>query len=372
MHSFVAHGSSGVGELPLPLSDGSLMSDENIPRIQPVMLGKPFLLPDATTSKPSIYRHRCLVCSVVLHTALCLIGVFLMSGGSGGFGAGEGIGFGDGFGTGDVSIAGYINLAGGTPFGNDQVDDSGFKAPEHPEAVQDAPSRPDTVQDLLPLNEPSALPETEQSASKPLEAIPIPTPESVPEPLEHDPQPQKKIVAEAETKRRNTVTPQASSKKNAKINKASSSDARAGSRGAPADKAGKLVGELGQGGREASGQGQGGGGNAADSDKGGGSGASGFGYALNMVDTMPRVLKKGTAPYPESAKRKRLSGDVVVRFLLSEKGEISHVQVVHAEPPEVFNDAALATIQKWKFSPAIKDGKPVPVWVELPMHFSLR
>jgi protein TonB len=91
-----------------------------------------------------------------------------------------------------------------------------------------------------------------------------------------------------------------------------------------------------------------------------------------MVDKTPQVLKRGPVPYPESARRNRLSGDVLIRFLLNEKGEISHIQVIHADPPEVFNNSALMAIQKWKFSPAVKDGKPVPVWVELPMHFSLR
>ena len=34
----------------------------------------------------------------------------------------------------------------------------------------------------------------------------------------------------------------------------------------------------------------------------GGSGAPGFGYALNMVDQAPKLLNKGTMPYPKAAK----------------------------------------------------------------------
>ena len=91
-----------------------------------------------------------------------------------------------------------------------------------------------------------------------------------------------------------------------------------------------------------------------------------------MVDKKPQVLKRGPIPYPEPARRNGLTGDVVLRFLLSEKGRVSHLQVIHADPPDVFNNAALTAIQKWRFSPAIRDGNPVPVWVDLPLQFSLR
>ena len=36
---------------------------------------------------------------------------------------------------------------------------------------------------------------------------------------------------------------------------------------------------------------------------------------------------------------------------------------------EAFQDSAVNTVKTWKFSPAKKDGKPVPVQITVEMHF---
>ena len=90
------------------------------------------------------------------------------------------------------------------------------------------------------------------------------------------------------------------------------------------------------------------------------------------VDAKPRITKRAKVEYPEAARRKKLTGQVVVRFHLDENGTISRLAVTQAEPAGIFDEAAVAAVKKWKFSPATKDGKPVPYWVELPIHFSLK
>ena len=90
------------------------------------------------------------------------------------------------------------------------------------------------------------------------------------------------------------------------------------------------------------------------------------------VDAKPRITKRAKVEYPEVARRKKLTGQVVVRFHLDENGTISRLAVMQAEPAGIFDDAAVAAVKKWKFQPATKDGKPVPYWVELPIHFSLK
>lgn len=102
-----------------------------------------------------------------------------------------------------------------------------------------------------------------------------------------------------------------------------------------------------------------------------GAGNQGAGFA-GKVDSKPRVLRRSKVKYPELARKSKITGHVLLRFHLDEKGSISRLQVLKADPPGVFEAAALAAVKEWSFAPAIKDGRPVPYWVELPMPFILR
>jgi protein TonB len=90
------------------------------------------------------------------------------------------------------------------------------------------------------------------------------------------------------------------------------------------------------------------------------------------VDSKPKVLSRSKVRYPEMARKNKITGHVLLRFYLDEKGSIFRLQVIKAEPPGIFEDAALASVKQWQFAPAMKDGRPVPFWVELPMPFILK
>lgn len=102
------------------------------------------------------------------------------------------------------------------------------------------------------------------------------------------------------------------------------------------------------------------------------SGAQAFGYNLDSVDKKPQILKNSQVPYPRDARRKKLTGHVLVRFHLDEAGRISQIHIKKSSPPGVFEACTLDEVKKWKFSPAQKGGERVPVWVELPIEFNLR
>ena len=101
-------------------------------------------------------------------------------------------------------------------------------------------------------------------------------------------------------------------------------------------------------------------------------GAQAFGYNLDSVDKKPQILKNSQVPYPRDARRKKLTGHVLVRFHLDEAGRISQIHIKKSSPPGVFEACTLDEVKKWKFSPAQKGGERVPVWVELPIEFNLR
>lgn len=84
--------------------------------------------------------------------------------------------------------------------------------------------------------------------------------------------------------------------------------------------------------------------------------------------TKLEAIKTEKAVYPLQAEEKQLQGEVWVKILVSEAGDVESVEVVSGDP--VLADAAVHAVKKWKFKPFIKDGKPVKVSTKLPFDFA--
>lgn len=63
--------------------------------------------------------------------------------------------------------------------------------------------------------------------------------------------------------------------------------------------------------------------------------------------------------YPRSASRRGIEGSVRVAFTITKDGVVTNARVLKADPPGVFDKAALRAIKKWKFAPKIIDGQAV-------------
>jgi protein TonB len=100
---------------------------------------------------------------------------------------------------------------------------------------------------------------------------------------------------------------------------------------------------------------------------------SGMGTAFEIgeVDTPPQALFRAAPVYPFAAKRRGITGDVVLRFLVDENGQISRISVVSAEPAGVFEDAAIDAVKRWRFKAGIYDGEAVRTWVVAPFQFRI-
>jgi len=85
----------------------------------------------------------------------------------------------------------------------------------------------------------------------------------------------------------------------------------------------------------------------------------------------PTVVDMKKAEYPESAKAKKIQGDVVMDVLIDAQGKVSDVKVVQKLADEL-DAAAAAAIRASTFRPGTKDGKPVPVRVTLTVAFRLK
>ena len=71
-----------------------------------------------------------------------------------------------------------------------------------------------------------------------------------------------------------------------------------------------------------------------------------------------QILSTGDLVYPEKAKKARITGTVTVRYDIQVDGTVTNVSVVTAEPPGVFDSAAVRYVRTWVYIPARKDGTP--------------
>ncbi|MBS1912465.1 MAG: energy transducer TonB [Bacteroidetes bacterium] len=74
--------------------------------------------------------------------------------------------------------------------------------------------------------------------------------------------------------------------------------------------------------------------------------------------------------YPESAQRMGIEGTVIVRVLIDRRGNAVRTLVDRSAHPDLDRAAADAVL-KVAYTPAIQNGRPVPVWIQVPVVFRL-
>lgn len=85
----------------------------------------------------------------------------------------------------------------------------------------------------------------------------------------------------------------------------------------------------------------------------------------------PRVVSATTASYPRHLIHAPQEGLVKVAVLIDEVGNAADMVIIKSTNPE-FNDAAVQTIKKWKFTPSLLDNKPYKSVIHIPIEFRLR
>ena len=76
----------------------------------------------------------------------------------------------------------------------------------------------------------------------------------------------------------------------------------------------------------------------------------------------PMQLVSATgAVYPPQARQQGIEGHVVVRYDVDAQGRVLNATVVSAAPREIFDEAAVQAVERWRFRPAERGGEPQAV-----------
>jgi periplasmic protein TonB len=83
-------------------------------------------------------------------------------------------------------------------------------------------------------------------------------------------------------------------------------------------------------------------------------------------------LENPAPAYPSQSRRIGEEGRVLLRVLVSEKGDASNVEIDSGSGSERLDQAALNAVKKWRFIPAKRNNQPISAYVIVPIKFSLQ
>jgi protein TonB len=87
--------------------------------------------------------------------------------------------------------------------------------------------------------------------------------------------------------------------------------------------------------------------------------------------THPVVVKEVKPHYPQAALKEGKSAVVTVECVVTPKGLPSDVRV--QKPGDAaFDEEATKAVKQWEFKPGTKDGKPVPVRIQIDLTFTAK
>lgn len=80
---------------------------------------------------------------------------------------------------------------------------------------------------------------------------------------------------------------------------------------------------------------------------------------INDTEMLPIVTVQ--PQYPTRALSRGIEGWCLVSFTVTVNGTVENPVVVDADPVDVFDNASLRAVTRFKFNPRVEDGEPVPV-----------
>ncbi len=76
--------------------------------------------------------------------------------------------------------------------------------------------------------------------------------------------------------------------------------------------------------------------------------------------------------YPREARAHRWEGTVLLLVSIDTQGHVTHARIRKKSGHEVLDFAALASVRKWRFAPALRGGTPISSKVEVPVRYCFK
>jgi periplasmic protein TonB len=102
---------------------------------------------------------------------------------------------------------------------------------------------------------------------------------------------------------------------------------------------------------------------------------TGLSFGQGSVQEIPRrsapvPIHTADPEYTEEARSAKIEGAVLIQLVIDENGIPTEPKVVRSLDKGL-DEKAIEAVKKWRFKPALKDGKPVSVAASIEINFRL-
>ncbi len=105
------------------------------------------------------------------------------------------------------------------------------------------------------------------------------------------------------------------------------------------------------------------------------------GKQVEVIDFTQKEIPGGPSPpgaykleqpvYPQNLRKRGIEGSVILKLLLSEKGEVEEIEIYRSSGFKQFDSEAKNAAKKWEFTAAKRENKNVKAWILAPVKFIL-
>jgi len=91
-----------------------------------------------------------------------------------------------------------------------------------------------------------------------------------------------------------------------------------------------------------------------------------------ILFVQPRYAENPKPLYPQEARDKGLEGEVILRVEVLPNGRVGQIDLKQSSGYLLLDRSALTAVRGWRFIPAKKGEKAIPLWVNIPIKFQLQ
>ncbi|HEY4299543.1 MAG TPA: M56 family metallopeptidase [Candidatus Didemnitutus sp.] len=92
-------------------------------------------------------------------------------------------------------------------------------------------------------------------------------------------------------------------------------------------------------------------------------------YTIDQLNTPPRVLTLVSPEYPAELKESKVTGNVVLEYIIDVKGRVTETSVISSTNVH-FSESAVAAVRQWTYAPGLHGGHPVNTRVRQNLVFN--
>lgn len=96
------------------------------------------------------------------------------------------------------------------------------------------------------------------------------------------------------------------------------------------------------------------------------------GANAGVIAAQPLYRLNPPPSYPLAARQRQDEGTVLLDVLVDEKGRVGELRIATSSGHPLLDRAALKGVRRWRFEPGRRDQEKIPMWVQVPIRFTLQ